>query len=969
MFAAHALRAGATPRRNHTIMASAILGEAVDPERYARLSEIFAEAADAPAEHRAELIRRRCGDDVELLAEIERMLVADADTEAVRLFDDTPTVRDTSDAELPREMPERIASYTLRRCIGEGGMGRVYEAEQPSPRRTVALKVLRPGLTSESELRRFELEAELLGRLEHPGIARIYESGAAETDAGPQPFFAMELVDGVSVTEYADAHDLDDGQRLGLVALICDAVEHAHQRGVIHRDLKPPNILVDERGQPRILDFGVGRAIDAEIGHSLHTRAGELMGTVAYMSPEQAAGDPAEVDTRTDVYSLGVIAFQLLTGEMPLPLGDTSLLSALEKIRDEKRQPLAKVKPDLDPDVCTIINKAIATERSQRYASAGALATDIRRYQQSEPILARPPSAVYQLTLFARRNRNLFRGSFIAAVALVGSVVIISKHAVRLARSESATTRALAAEREARQMAQRESLLHRAVSDFTSTMLGTSGDLSGSKEITVREWLDHAASRIADRLSDQPEVEAHIHDLVARIYSSISDYHKALEHYELASDVREELGPDAHEDAARTLIEIAWINQRLGRYDLSLEQITRALEDLTHRLPAWHSTLVRARLNLSDTLFALERYDEALGELEKALSQQRRRLASLGGTIGEAHHFEQLSLADLLGAVGRLATKLGDLERADQCYSEALSVTRATCEPGDPRIGGALNNRANALMAQGRMDEAEQLLNQALAIYRDSLSEDHSAVGTTYANLATVAFERGDYPVAEKRWRRAVKIRTRVYGPAHPDSVFMNERRVDAFVALDRLDDARAVIDEYLATLRATPDSDPLAEAYAYKWLAEVEVLKKETAAAETATRRRVELVRDDPRAVAELHDALRVLSWLIEERGRFDEALPLRREALTIAEEIFPSDKWIIDYDRQFLARSLIEVDRPEDAVSLLRVSFDLHRERPTPDSSKMRSVGETLARTLRDLGRDAAAREVERQLEDGGS
>jgi predicted Ser/Thr protein kinase len=323
---------------------------------------------------------------------------------------------------LPRTAPSQIGRYRIVRLLGEGGMGAVYEAEQDNPRRPVALKVIRPDLVSAELLKRFEQEAQLLGRLHHPGIAQIYDAGVAEDG---RPFFAMELIRGVPLDEYAGRHQLDTAARLALIAQVCEAVQHAHDQGIIHRDLKPSNILVEESGLPRVLDFGVARATGADMQTTTaHTATGQLLGTLSYMSPEQVLGDAAGIDMRSDVYTLGVILFELLTGRLPYHIQDLPVLEMARVICDEEAIRLGSIHAAYRGDVESIACKALEKDRKRRYASAAALASDIRRHLHNEPILARPPSALYNLRKFVRRHKGLVAGLVgTFAALLVGSVV------------------------------------------------------------------------------------------------------------------------------------------------------------------------------------------------------------------------------------------------------------------------------------------------------------------------------------------------------------------------------------------------------------------------------------------------------------------------------------------------------------------------------------------------------------------
>ncbi len=457
-------------------------------------------ATDLPPHERASWLAQQCGTDVELRAKVEALLEHFAAAEGVFLAE--PAYSASQD-DLPPEPkpPRRIGNYTIVRKIGEGGMGIVYEARQEHPSRTVALKIIKLPLfggASAALVRRFEREAEVLGQLQHHGIAQIYEAGVADVELSPdagaaaptttadgvldagtrvasedhaegvpeparvhvrQPFFAMELVRGPTLTEYADQHHLGTRDRLELVAKVCDAVQHAHSKGVVHRDLKPGNILVVDEGIkgsrnqgikesdgllsiprsfnplvpcPKVLDFGVARITQADVQTlTLQTDVGQLVGTVPYMSPEQVSGEAATVDARSDIYSLGVVIYELLTGQLPYDLRDRSLPEAARIVREAEPSRLSSINPLFRGDIETIVSKALEKDRQRRYQSSAELAGDIRRYLHDEPIVARPASRMYRMRKFARRHRGLVAGVALAFAALTVGLIGTSVMATR----------------------------------------------------------------------------------------------------------------------------------------------------------------------------------------------------------------------------------------------------------------------------------------------------------------------------------------------------------------------------------------------------------------------------------------------------------------------------------------------------------------------------------------------------------
>ncbi|HKE01717.1 MAG TPA: serine/threonine-protein kinase, partial [Planctomycetota bacterium] len=593
---------------------------------HARAAELFSEACDLGRDEQTELLGRIRSENAELASLVAELLDEDR-TPDERL--ERPAVHAAIPFRDGARDPETIGRYRIVGRLGEGGMGIVYEAEQDQPRRNVALKVLRRGFVTEESLRRFEHEAEVLGWLHHPGVAQVYEAGTADAGDGPQPFFAMELVRGETLTAYADARKLPARARLELLARVCDAVHHAHQKGVVHRDLKPSNVLVDASGQPKVLDFGVARVTGSDLqATSLRTDVGQLVGTLAYMSPEQVEGDPSRVDARSDVYALGVIAYELLAGRRPYEIDAARIHEAARVIVQQEPSGLGTVDRRLRGDVSTIVAKAIEKERDRRYGSAHELASDIRRHLAHEPIVARPASAVYQVRKFARRHTAVVVGAAGIFLTLAAGFAVSTRLYLQAedARASEKVLRtkaedASALEHDLRAKAEDSAAALRETNDYFLTLLRAPSPWTDGANVKVADVLDQSARKIEQAFPDRPAQRARLLDALATTYGGLGQWPKARGYFAQALELRRLHTPDEKSEIANLEREYGRALRELGALDEAETMAVASIAD-ADAIESPGAAQVRAtcRLGLASIRFSQERFDESEAEGRKAIA-------------------------------------------------------------------------------------------------------------------------------------------------------------------------------------------------------------------------------------------------------------------------------------------------------------------------------------------------------------
>lgn len=733
-------------------------------------------------------------------------------------------------------LPATIGKYRIESLIGQGGMGAVYKAEQESPRRTVALKVIKAGVASKSLLLRFEIESQILGKLDHPGIATIFEAGTFDEGQGQQPFFAMEFVQGQEFLDYVNSKKLSTRERLALLAKIADAVQHAHQKGIIHRDLKPGNILVNNEGQIKVLDFGVARATDADIQTAtMHTDMGQLIGTVPYMSPEQASGNPDDLDTRSDVYALGVIAYELLTGQMPYDLKQKMIHEAVRVIREDEPKTLSTINKTFRGDVEIIVSKALIKEKERRYQSASELGSDIERYLNNEPIEARPPSTWYQLSKFAKRNKGLVAGLTLAFVLLSAGLM--------------GTGYGLIQANEQRALAQSETGRANEEAQRATTMLS-------ERDAALEKEKERAAQlqQVAEFQSNQLTV-INAEQMGNRLRSSIINA--------AALDSRSEI--------EKHLADINFTNIGLGSMKINVfEPALSTIETKFGDQP-----LVQAQLfqSLADTM-------RELGILELAQSSQERALSIRQAELGDKH----LSTLISMNNQGALYLALGKSSEAELCFREVLGARRTIFGNGHPETLNAINNLAALLKLSGYLDEAKSLFLEALEVSRQVHGSEHQVTFRSINNLGNVLESQGMLEDAERYYNEGLTLSRKIYGDDHPNTLTVIGNMATLLQNQGKLSEAESFQIEALKSQRRVLGDEHPNTIISINNLAALLEAQGKLQDAETYYHEAIETCRrvlgvEHPFTIVMIHN----MGLLLKSQGRLDDAVPYYREELDI--------------------------------------------------------------------------------------
>jgi eukaryotic-like serine/threonine-protein kinase len=916
---------------------------------HARIRQIFVAVAALPTSDQEEALLRLCGNETDVLAEVRALLGVSPQTSPLM---DIPTADPLNPAEAFRDAPldeqpgSRIGAYKLIRQIGEGGFGSVFMAEQERPvRRTVALKIIKLGMDTRQVVARFEQERQALALMDHPNIAKVFDAGATNTG---RPYFVMELCKGEPITAYCDRNNLSITDRLALFVQVCQAVQHAHQKGLIHRDIKPSNVLVssdDGRASTKVIDFGIAKATASKLTEkTLFTEHRQMIGTPEYMSPEQAEGS-MDIDTRTDVYALGVLLYELLIGSTPFdsqslrsaaydeiqriirevdpPAPSTRLsqnTATVANVAAQRRTEPKKLGTIIRGELDWIVMKAMEKDRQRRYDTANGLGLDIQRYLNDEAVIAAPPSRTYRFQKFIKRNKGSAIAASILAGVLVSGLVGTSyglRQAVK-ARDGEATAR-MAAEREADRAVKAEAQTKaranelKKVADFQSQMLAQVDPTAAGVKLTqnVRTRFDAALTKAGvpnDQQFGQSEAFASLWSRVNSTDVARDLIDETILKPAITAIDRQFVDQPAVASALRNVLADRYHDLGIDATALSLEM--RTLEQRRRVLGEEHPDTLISICNVGAYLSGLGRNKEAEPYYREALDKSRR-------VRGD----DDMETLTCISNMGRLLLDENKLSEAEPYYREALVGRRRVLGELHEETLRSLNDWGWLLSNQGKFEEAETCCREALAKCRDFLGEEHRDTLRTTNELAVLLQKQGKLDEAATYFRELVDKRRRILGEVHPRTLVSIQNLGSVLNSSGHPGEAEELLREALTKqqrLLGVDHADTLTSLGNLSMLliGQDKLTEAEAMCRETLERRRRVLGEAHPDTLI----AINVLGLVLRRENKLAEAEPYIREMLATGRRVLgPVHPETLIYTHN-LATFLQEQDKPDQAEALFR-------------------------------------------------